>query len=298
MIAEQMALGFDCYAFNFRGHGNEEEKSTVIEYHEGDYSFQKMAEVDFPTMIKTVRQSSGQKVTVIGHSMGGMVPRASIALGLIDPNDLEAMVLLGSPPHLRTKPGGLVSVMEKRLLKRIFSGSGQDPISILDALHELEETMDLIHLINPAYWLTKLGLETHWEILNDVIYMLGIHDTHWSARSRTKFVPKDIMRSFANFQDSYPYEDMKISAPTLYIMGEKDALVKANDIIEAAKSQSSEAGYWLMTLKGVGHVSLVVPGVLKKYQESLQKFLEKPESIGPANETHLVSKCSGLLIGI
>jgi pimeloyl-ACP methyl ester carboxylesterase len=287
LIEEKMKLGYDCYAFNFRGHGNADEKSIVTDYHEGDYGFEKMAEEDFPAIVKAVREMNGGKIVIIGHSMGGMVPRASMALGLVGPNEIDSMVLIGSPPHFRSKITALPFGVEKLLVRRILSGSGQEPFSIVDEFHDFEKTMDMIYLVNPLYWLMKAGLDTQWTLLKDIFYMLGIHDSRWSDRSRTESIPKDIMRSFVRYQEHYPYEDMQIAVPTLYIVGDKDVLVKAKDVVETAQIQSKEAGYWFVTLKGVGHISLVAPAALRVYQEALQKFLDAPTSLGQANQTHL-----------
>lgn len=296
MVAEKMALGHDVYAGNFRGHGDGKEKSTVINYQEGDYSFLKMAEEDFPAMLKKVREISGQKVTIIGHSMGGMVPRASIALGTVDQNDIESMVLIGSPPHFRSKNSFLPSVIEEPLMKMILAGSGKDPFSIMD-IFELERRLDMVNVANPVYWIAKFGIGTSFDIMHEAV-SFWIHDSRWAHRARTKQVPKDILRSFVEYQKHYPFEDVKLTVPTLYIMGESDAIVRANDIRDHAPVQSQEAGYWMITLRGVGHISLVAPDVIKAYKGPLQKFMDDPHSIGPANETHIISSCRSLLNAI
>lgn len=299
-----MSLGFDCFAFNSLGHGNGDEKSVVLDYHEGDYSFEALAITDFPLTVKAVYRLTGKKIHIIGHSMGGMIPRASMALGSVDQNMIKSMVLIGSPPHFRTKSSLIPESVLKIIKNRIFSGSGQDKFSVLDAFHDLETSMDLVNLINPAYWLAKFVLETNWGLLQDVVEMLGVHESSWAARARTKFIPKDIMRSFANYQDHYPYEEVKLDVPTLYIMGDSDVLVKESDVVESAQVQSRQGGFWFYTLKGVGHLSLVAPPAIKLYSETLKKFLMAPESVGPANETHLKGRpspsfniCRGILLG-
>jgi pimeloyl-ACP methyl ester carboxylesterase len=300
LIEEKMKLGYDCYAFNFRGHGNGVEKSIVGDYHEGDYGFQKMVEEDFPAIMKAVREMNGGKIVIIGHSMGGMVPRASMALGLVGSDEIDSMVLIGSPPHFRSKITVLPFGVEKILIRRIMSGSGQDPFSVTEEFHNFEKTMDAINLINPLYWLMKVGLDSQWTFLKDVFYILGIHDSRWSGRSRTESIPKDIMRSFVSFQENYPYEDMRISVPTLYIVGDKDVLVNAKDAVATAKLQSEEAGYWFVMLKGVGHISLVTPAALKIYRDALEKFLESPTSLGEPNQTFLEGVpgiCERFLLG-
>ena len=300
MVRAKMAEGYDCYAFNFRGHGNSNEKSTVIDYHEGDYSFERMADTDFPAMLNLVRRMNGQKGFIIGHSMGGMVPRASIAKGLVDQSQIEGMVLLGSPPHFRNQFNLLPPSLLDRFLTGLYAGSGRDPFSIAAALHKYEADLDFMNMANPVYWLMKMGLTKQWSILKDVIEALGFYDGHWATRAMTNQIPKDIMRSFATYQTEYPYEDVKLAMPVLYIMGEKDILVKMEDIMETAKAQSKNSGYWFITLKGVGHLSLIAPAAFESYRESLRLFMDAPASIGPANLTHIENNlgfCSRLLLG-
>ena len=92
-----MAAGYDCFAFNFRGHGNAGERSLVQNYTDGAYRLEKMAEEDFPAMVREVqRLRGGQKGIIVGHSMGGMNPRAAFALGRVDQSQIESMVLLAA----------------------------------------------------------------------------------------------------------------------------------------------------------------------------------------------------------
>jgi pimeloyl-ACP methyl ester carboxylesterase len=268
-----MALGFDCYSFNFRGHGNGDEKSVVLNYHDGDYRFRKMAEEDFPLFLEIAHEMSGQTGYVVGHSMGGMVPRASIALGLVDQSLIDGMVLIGSPPHFRNDSlGFLPAGLSQWVSTPIQSGRGDEMFSAF-------EKIETLNAFNPFYWMMQ---------------------NTWAARAHTRAIPKDILRSFMDFRKEYPYEDVHLAMPALYVIGENDMLVRASDIVETATKQSGEAGYWTITLKGVGHLSLVAPGAIESYGATLKKFLTAPASLGPANSTHIRTapeSCTRLLLG-
>lgn len=71
--------GWDVYMFNFRGHGNGEQKSLhhKISVHEktGLYSFEYWASLDVPTMIDYVSPDPSEKIVVLGHSLGGAALR-------------------------------------------------------------------------------------------------------------------------------------------------------------------------------------------------------------------------------
>lgn len=71
--------GYDVFAFNFRGHGNDEQRSLVRgqkasqETKTGAYGFDRVITQDIPTMIDFVYD--GKPIMVIGHSLGGAASR-------------------------------------------------------------------------------------------------------------------------------------------------------------------------------------------------------------------------------
>lgn len=278
MVREKMAQGFDCYAFNFRGHGNGQEFSSIVEYHDGDYGFEKMAAIDFPAILAAVKRSSGKPGFIIGHSMGGMVPRAALVLGSADFSDVEGMVLIGSPPHFRANSNSILlnSPLLSLLRAKIFNGPGDKRISGTDILSDIESKSDFLNLWNPAYWIAKEWVRIHLGLLKDLAKLGKIHDHDWARRAMTASIPKDILRSFAKFQEDYPYENANIPMPALYIAGENDLLVRATDIVATAAIQSRNSPYKIIRLKGVGHLSLVAPRALPYYEAVLKSFLDHP----------------------
>lgn len=281
-----MAAGYDCYAFNFRGHGNGNERSHVLEYFEGGYELEHMAQTDLALMLEHIRNFNRHRGHIIGHSMGGMVPRAAIAMNSLDQSRLASMVLLGSPPHFRSQ-----SLMQKLLgpilESEVFRGAGNENMSLGRFGRALETIVDVMNLFNPVHYWIKGAVE-------------DVMGHEWQRKAMTEFVPKDILRSFAKFTKQYPYEDVRLQVPALYIMGDRDVLVKDSDIVETAKVQSGTAGYWFMKLKGVGHLSLVASPVAVEYGRQLLQFLSHPEAIGPKNQTAIefrpVSGCQAYLV--
>lgn len=299
LVKEKMAQGYDCYAFNFRGHGNGSEESIVLNYQEGDYGFEKMAREDLPLIMKKVRSLSQQSGHIIGHSMGGMVPRAAVALGLLDTTDIDSFVLIGSPPHFRRQLPLLNSRLAQKLENHLQSGSGDERTGLVDVIASIEDKIDILNTINPFYWMLKANLLFHIELIKNFTHTSGLMDTQWAKRAATQRIPKDIWRSFAGFQKSYDYEHMTIPVPTLYLVGEQDLLVNKNDIEATAKVQSREAGFSLVNLKGVGHLSLVAPQALKFYRDILTDFLMNPKS--QANKERFNRKpslCARWLLGL
>lgn len=79
-IAKELnELGYDVYAFNLRGHGNDNQRSKVrgysshIETKNGIYSFDQVVSRDVPAMIDFVYD--GSPIVVLGHSLGGSAAR-------------------------------------------------------------------------------------------------------------------------------------------------------------------------------------------------------------------------------
>ncbi len=73
------AQGWDVYMFNFRGHGNGEQKSlhpkTSTHEKTGLYSFEYWSSIDVPSMIDYVSSDPNEKIVVLGHSLGGAALR-------------------------------------------------------------------------------------------------------------------------------------------------------------------------------------------------------------------------------
>lgn len=276
--------GYDCYAFNFRGHGNGDERSKVLDYREGDYEMEQMAKIDLPLIIKKIQELNPNKGHIVGHSMGGMVPRAAIKLGTLDQSILKSIVLLGSPPHFRSQ-GLIESLIAPLLQNSLFRGAGNEDVGMSGMSAALESMVDTLNILNPLYFLIKDSMT---------------RIKQWQRDAMSRVVPKDILRSFARFKSNYPYEDVTLDVPALYIMGDQDILVRSTDIVETAKVQSKDAGYWLMRLKGVGHLSLVAPPAIAQYAQELLRFLKNPHDIGQKNETTInysrVPLCQALLV--
>ena len=278
LIPEFVAAGYDCYAFNFRGHGNGAERSLVTDYREGDYRLEKMAEVDFPAIVAHIQSLHPGKGVVVGHSMGGMVPRGSFAQGLVSKDQVESMVLLGSPPHFETMKKdrqsldllGLLNITETFL----NLGPGNQDVGWAALIDTLEIPLDLVNFYSLPYWLAK-------------DFLKSINPAEWLARALSRKIPKDILRSFASYtRQDYPYAEVKIPVPILHIMGEKDRLARHGDIEEHTPLQSEDAGYWLVKMRGVDHLGLVTLKVVKAFRNVMFEFISKDGRLGASHKSY------------
>ncbi len=280
--------GFDCFAFNFRGHGNGPERSTVDHYSEGDYRFEKMADVDLPLMIETIQSLHPGPGQLIGHSMGGMVPRAAFYRGTVTAREISSMVLIGSPAHFKTAAAKTDHFgLQWHLKNYLFFGSGKEPVLNME---RARAAMKLTMFLGPLAWAGKSLIGSSIKsLMEKELGPLALLPTkeNWSQRAMSDLTPKDIFRSFAEFQESYPYDSVPIPVPILHIVGDQDTLAPANDIIESAQTQSADAGFWAIRVKEMGHFGLVAPWVIDGYLPSVLNFIKSPKRLGPKNRVIL-----------
>jgi len=111
--------GVRTLALDFRGHGD----SGVSAAHGGRWTFDDLAREDLPALCHAARERwPRDRLTVVGHSLGGQVAMAAVATGLADADAIALMatnVLLPSEesnPYLRAKKA--VAVRATRALAR------------------------------------------------------------------------------------------------------------------------------------------------------------------------------------
>lgn len=262
-----ISRGYDVYAFNFRGHGNGIERSLVSNYQAGEYSFEQMAKVDFPAMLNYV--SDGEPVMVIGHSMGGMVPRASLAGGFADKNKISRLVLVGSPStfdHYSLIPTSLIELP-------LWIGSGAGSIPGGGILNYGTQILSVMR--NPLLEILAQGVVR--------IENFSMADG-WLEAASSDLIPKDILRSFSRFRaNGFPYANTELPVPALHILGSDDQLAPWREVINKAQIQSQNAGAWFVLLDRVSHLDLVAEKPLAAYKDILLSFLESPHNLGQRN---------------
>jgi pimeloyl-ACP methyl ester carboxylesterase len=275
-----VAHGYNVYAFNFRGHGNGTERSLVSRYQTGEYSFEQMAKIDFPAMLDYV--SDGEPVIVIGHSMGGMVPRASLALGFADKNKISRMVLVGSPSTFDHHSLAPLSLIEMPL----WIGSGAGSIPGGGMLTYGAQILSVIR--NPLI-----------ELLTQGVVRVENFSTAdgWLEAASSDLIPKDILRSFSRFRTGgFPQAEAELPVPALHILGSDDQLAPWREVINKAQIQSKDAGAWFVLLDRVSHLDLVAEKPLAAYKDILLSFLESPRGLGHKNGfTRRDLKCASYL---
>jgi pimeloyl-ACP methyl ester carboxylesterase len=97
------AGGLDVYAMSLRGTGLSSKPALIGGPRKYDWDFDTFAEVDLPTAVEFVRSRTGAaQIDFIGHSLGGMILYAMLALHPDAP--VAAAATLGSPVGFRWGP--------------------------------------------------------------------------------------------------------------------------------------------------------------------------------------------------
>jgi pimeloyl-ACP methyl ester carboxylesterase len=290
LAAQLISEGYDVYAFNFRGHGNNGERSNVLEYSRGDYRFERMAEFDFPAMVNYVSDGGRLKIIVIGHSMGGMVPRASLAAGFVNSSAISRLILLGSPSTFdhSSLPWDFLHMPQMHEMP-LWMNSGDQPIlskSLAEAMQgQIESSQGGIFM----RLLMSLSAPLRAAFMPAVLREENFSDADdWQARAISVNVPRDIYRSFNLFRiRGFEYANSKIDVPVLHIMGSDDQLAPWQNTVQKTRIQSESHGSWLVLLKRVSHLDLVASRVVSTYLPLVKRFMQSPESLGEKNSAVL-----------
>lgn len=135
------AQGYNVWMFNFRGHGNGNQKSLVHNPKAGDYSYDHIALDDVNAIVEHVYEKTQKKMTLIGHSMGGMstlvytsgarwfdanknvIVQDSRREKWIAENRIDGLVTIGSPPDFKSVKADLNFLAKfSGIASRLYSG--------------------------------------------------------------------------------------------------------------------------------------------------------------------------------
>jgi predicted alpha/beta hydrolase len=148
--------GLDVYVADFRGHG----RSVPPHAGEGNWSFDDLVELDLPTVVTACSMASGlvaSELSILGHSLGGLVACAALATRRIVPP--RVLGLAATSVWLGETPGRRALMKAYRGVTALF---GRAPIRALRA-GTADESFTYVEQLtgwsNNGRWLSLSGFD-------------------------------------------------------------------------------------------------------------------------------------------
>lgn len=158
MCGHLASQGIDCFALDFRGHGN-----SVPPEPEGPHSwcFDDYVELDLPAAMAAVREASGaSRVGYLGHSLGGLVGLAAFGSGTTP--SPSTLALIATSVWLPGRRGSL----QRRALMQLYRASalplGYAPVQALGLGTDNEPRTYIEQLASWALggrWISRTGVD-------------------------------------------------------------------------------------------------------------------------------------------
>lgn len=294
--------GYDVYLFNMRGHGNEEEKSrsqSQLLIPHPKMGFDEIVAYDVPTIIKAIKKRTGKKVTIIGHSMGGMSTRLYLSgltkskrkkdemvfseeQALKAKKEIKQIIAIASPSTFKSTHSSLKSlwvlserqtfIMRKIIFSLVLSQRGPDDDGFLN---------------NIVDGLTELGIKVPFlkEALESIFVFENFNDKEFSdfVHRQVSVPHKDLFDDAANWMRKGIYTSrfgrmnyenffLPFDVPYTMIGLRRDGLAHIKDIENDFSSQDGREHIRLISNDQFSHIDIVATKEGKSY---LIKLLSK-----------------------
>lgn len=209
--------GFDILVADFRGHGH----STPPRAGPDDWSFDDLVEFDLPAIIAAAAHASGcapADLTILGHSLGGLVATAALGTGRIPPP--RALLLASTAVWLPGRTGLLHRRALMAAYRHLTALLGRAPIRALRAGTADEAATYIEQLtgwVRAARWTSLRGVD-YLAALSSITtptypivcardWMCTPHDAiSFAERIPTAAQPRIVGRAYGDAVDSGHFE--------------------------------------------------------------------------------------------
>lgn len=275
--------GFRVFAANWRGHGQGQTRSVVLNktFDGSDlrYGFENLPIYDVPTMIDAIYEKTGQKVIYQGHSMGGMMAHLAFA-GLTFDNQGYVAVSSARARDFEKKVAAFIPVGSPLDL----APDQKQKNDIVDLYLmtfgiQLDHSNRLSELSLPLTLVERMNLRTMYEVMR----ASGRYDGLMNLKNMTfeeyvfmnryggSDVPHSLLVSLKSFRDdgyklgfvdlsslSFRREGYLTKIPTLVVSADLDSLAP----ISQQKELSSQNQLPHVVFENTGHVDLIASKVV------------------------------------
>lgn len=296
--------GYDVWLPHARGHGLNDEQTTVTPYRIGSYSVEKMVTEDAPYLIDKIFAFTKKKIILMGHSMGGLVWEKYLSgiesrdgllvqssqLAQLRAQKIHSLIILATPanyhkfnPKLKKIFLPFYSVFKKHHLRirwKLQSTADQRltwPKKPLNKFIQSVAKFLLSHwplegIISPERWNNdeRLRRELMTTALSnphtDYIFdfLRWIFEGYTSSNQEVKF-----------------FQNKECHVPTLYFVGKKDSLSNANEAIKnIRKNYPPLAPLKLVVMNDYSHIDFILKDALSDIGPLILQFIKNHEKIG------------------
>lgn len=272
------SMGYDVYAFNMRGHGNDDQKSKVRGYQSssetniGIFGFDHIVARDVPAMIDFVYD--GKPILVLGHSLGGSAARAFLN-GIRD---------YGDGIHQTQDSRKLNKYLKK--VKTLINVGSPTSFQISDFRFKIWTKLPE-RLTN--FMLTPIMRKYLGEyIFSGLIEKDNIENTEKLFTKGFSVIPPDLIQDVQRWSEEgfesrngASYEGQKISTELsmLQIVGGKDQLVPLSEVLREHEKNHITESPQIVVMKNFDHIDLVYGKKSSSILEPLISFFLENKSL-------------------
>jgi len=298
--------GYDVWIPNLRGHGTDNQRSTVRGKQK--YSFKYIVGDDIPLIVDHVFKTTGKKITIIGHSMGGMAAKAYLAGIQLNENEkiivdegkakalskekIQSLVVIGTPPHFKHLPFYI------KILTRLFphaserfqmniplpskmagSGSTTNENIYDSSKRKLFQKLDHLVLKFPAFH----------KVMNTKNLEDDRHELTQLIEKGMSPVSEDLVKDINSWtqtgkilsDDGFNFSMVrKVFVPILFIAGEEDGIASAKEIFKEAKEYQKLTHVCSILIPETSHVDLIAGKRAANLVGNIMvKFIKSPKKL-------------------
>lgn len=291
--------GYDVWVFNHLGFGLNGRISYSKNYQPGDYGFINLLN-GMDQVIRHVKKVSGQKITYMSFSMGGMtfyqyvagtygedkngIPLRDQKLAQERQNMFAKSVTIGAP-NFDLKGLGIHLQMLGKYGSKLFNGPLKNlhtfvPLGLGKETNKLSSAGGLVGLAQKF-----LSTEIMTHVMADVMHLpnMGPYKNNLNEVLNYKFSNPhtDILRSFANMianRHALPAPEMHI--PNLALIGSLDRLAPARQLLRQQTELMKQdlSLHHSIVLGGYGHLDLINRAAIDLVGSDVLEFLHNTEN--------------------
>jgi pimeloyl-ACP methyl ester carboxylesterase len=291
--------GFDVWTPNMRGHGVGVNTSIVSPYSKGDYSFDNIVTEDLPFLVEKILSKTNKKnLSVIGHSIGGMIWKHYLAGVYKSGNKLQRSIKLAK--ERSNKVSRYIGIC----VPPHFDNFSPIVKETLMLIKPFIKGRDFFVPLRPAQWFFFEYYKSAYSFTGGNVYSFlskflervlseGVLEIK-NIKAEDKFNSfvedslssphTDIVKDFLNWFSLYPAYSSKdrnilytnssnIFTATLMIAAGKDRLSRTEDIVEDLYTYNEKTSRVVYSYRDASHIDIIFNKYIRSLTDKIKKFI-------------------------